>query len=90
VCDIAIALACDTSCSFVKKSSSKKFPTSYVLELITIDCWEKAHSPTTFNMEKAFKGVMHRIVDYANLNIHWSDNYRREEYTTATTKERGR
>lgn len=53
---------------------------SYLLELITIDTWEKAGSPPSFNMKKAFAKILDVLANYDDIDIHWDKNYSYNQY----------
>jgi hypothetical protein len=60
----------------VTATGSQRIPTSYVMELITIDLWED-HSDEygRFNTLKALHGVMTALVNYESLYVIWQKNY---------------
>ena len=59
-------------------SVSRRFPTSYVLELITIYAWQVGGKIRRFNYAKGFKAVMRLLSHPEEINISWNDNYGRE------------
>lgn len=62
----------------VEEQAESRLPTSYPLELITIDRWEEAGSPDSFDMRKGFKAVLQQLVDYRSIYVIWYHNYTRE------------
>lgn len=56
---------------------SKRLPTSYPLELITIGEWEDAGKPEDFDMRKGFYHVMNAIKNYRNIHRVWYLHYDR-------------
>ena len=50
-------------------------PAPYLLELITIYCWEHASSPETFKFANAFHAVLQTLKDHKSLKATWSEYY---------------
>ncbi|KAL3868665.1 hypothetical protein ACJMK2_041443 [Sinanodonta woodiana] len=53
----------------------EKWPTSYVLELITIKKWEEAARPLSFDLKRGFYSVLNALVEHNELQIVWYKNY---------------
>ena len=58
----------------IEDTGETRLPASYPLELITIDCWEKAGKPNSFDIRAGFKAVLQQLVDNCRLDVSW-DNY---------------
>jgi hypothetical protein len=52
-----------------------RMPNSYLIELLTIDVWEKAGSPLSFRTASLFKEVMEAFCSHRQLNLKWDDYY---------------
>ena len=63
------------TCIEDKSSGNTRLPSSYPLELITIDCWERAEEPLRFDTRAGFKAVLQRLVDYRLIHVIWHENY---------------
>ena len=63
------------TCIEDKSSGNIRLPSSYPLELITIDCWERAEEPLRFDIRAGFKAVLQRLVDYRLIDVIWHENY---------------
>ena len=68
----------------IEDTGNARLPSSYALELITIDCWEKAGEPASFDIRAGFKAVLQRLQNcHKDIHVIW-DNYYDE-----TVAERG-
>jgi len=74
--------------------SKQRLPTSYVFELLTIHRWEewKKHAgrtcdPDKFSVRGAFKDVMTQLVNFGDIDAHWTDYYTLSEFSLASRKE---
>ena len=63
------------TCVEDKSSGSTKLPSSYLLELITIACWEKAGKPSSFDIRAGFKAVLQQLVDNCHIHFIWYNYY---------------
>ena len=65
----------------ITATGSGRIPTSYVMELITIDRWEenKDDDDDRFDTLKAFHGVMKALRDYESLDVIWNENYQTDD-----------
>ena len=61
----------------IEDKSDGRLPSSYLLELITIHCWEKAGKPEPFDIRVGFKAVLKQLVDNCNLNVRWYKYYKK-------------
>lgn len=59
---------------FVEKDD-QNMPSPYLIELITVFCWEHAGSPETFKFDSAFRAILLTLRDYKSLKAVWTDNY---------------
>ena len=59
---------------FVEKEN-QTLPSPYLLELVTIFCWQHASSPETFKFASAFRAVLLTLKDHKSLKAVWTDNY---------------
>ncbi|KAK3577494.1 hypothetical protein CHS0354_026448 [Potamilus streckersoni] len=57
---------------------NEKWPTSYVLELITIKKWEEAGCPRSFDLKRGFYSVLNALVEYNELQIVWYKHYSKD------------
>ena len=64
------------TCIEDKSNGTTRLPSSYPLELITIDCWEKAEKPLSFDIRAGFKAVLQQLVDNCHIQVIWYDNYK--------------
>ena len=71
----------------ITATGSRRIPTSYVMELITIDRWEK-NTDDRFDTLKAFQGVMKALRDYGSLDVIWNENYQTHEVPGNIRRER--
>ncbi len=71
----------------ITATGSRRIPTSYVMELITIDRWEK-NTDDRFDTLKAFQGVMKALRDYESLDVIWNENYQTHEVPGNIRRER--
>lgn len=62
----------------LEDGSSKRLPTSYPLELITIGEWEDAGKPGNFDMRQGLYHVMKALQNYKRIKRVWYDNYTEE------------
>jgi hypothetical protein len=72
---------------FVEKDN-QNLPSPYLLELVTIFCWEHASSPETFKFASAFRAVLLTLEDHKSLKAVWNDNYSWEKAQEVTHLER--
>ena len=63
------------TCIEDKSTGKTRLPSSYPLELITIDCWEKARKPESFDIRAGFKAVLQQLVDNCHINACWYKYY---------------
>ncbi|XP_031572096.1 2'-5'-oligoadenylate synthase 1-like [Actinia tenebrosa] len=56
-------------------TASQRMPSSYLIELVTIHCWEKVGSPSSFNTASLFKNIMMAFLNHIQLNISWDRYY---------------
>ena len=63
------------TCIDVKSTGKTRLPSSYPLELITIDCWEKAGEPLRFDIRAGFKDVLQHLVDNCDIDVIWYKYY---------------
>ncbi|XP_028404312.1 2'-5'-oligoadenylate synthase 3-like [Dendronephthya gigantea] len=60
---------------FVEKEN-QNLPSPYLLELVTIFCWQHASSPETFKFASAFRAILLTLRDHKSLKAVWDINYR--------------
>ena len=71
----------------ITATGSRRIPNSYVMELITIDFWEK-NTDDRFDTLKAFQGVMKALRDYGSLDVISNENYQTHEVPGNIRRER--
>ena len=57
------------------EKDDQNLPSPYLLELVTIFCWQHASSPETFKFSHAFRTVLLTLRDHKSLKAVWDDNY---------------
>ena len=63
------------TCIEDKSSGNTRLPSSYPLELITIDCWERAGKPPSFDIRAGFKAVLQRLFKNCHIYVIWHKYY---------------
>ncbi|XP_020627944.1 2'-5'-oligoadenylate synthase 1-like [Orbicella faveolata] len=63
------------TCIEDKSTGEPRLPSSYPLELITIDCWENAAGKTSFDIRAGFKAVLERLADNCHIHVIWHKYY---------------
>jgi len=63
------------TCIEDKSTGKTRLPSSYPLELITIDCWQKPEKPEKFDIRAGFKAVLERLVDNCHIHVIWHKYY---------------
>jgi len=63
------------TCIEDKSTGNTRLPSSYPLELIAIDCWEKAGKPLRFDIRASFKAVLQQLVDNCHIHVIWHKYY---------------
>lgn len=64
-----------------------RWPTSYVMEIVTLDSWSRAGSPNSFDMRKALYAVLRSVANHHHFQITLEDrllNYNRSMIERAT------
>ena len=72
---------------FVEKDD-RNLPSPYLLELVTIFCWQHASSPETFKFSNAFRTVLLTLRDHKSLKAVWDCNYSWEKVQESAHLER--
>lgn len=56
-------------------NENQNLPSPYLLELVTVYCWEHANSPETFKFANAFRAVLMTLKDHQSMKAVWTKNY---------------
>lgn len=66
----------------IKRTEGIRYPSSYLLELITIGKWKDTGEPENFQLHKGFFDVVSALAQYGTLKYTWSDNYDVGDFAT--------
>lgn len=63
------------TCIEDKNTGKTRLPSSYLLELITIGCWEEAGWEPSFDIRAGFKAVLQQLVNNCHIDFTWHKYY---------------